>query len=315
MLAHWDAWNAKRSAKLTERIRKGIPDGFRGKVWPLLLGATKKRAADPDLYARTLRGAQEALANARVPSLSREAEDDPSGDATALDERAPIKVHDSILRDVDRTFPQHVLFRSRSGHMQTSLLKVLHAYSHLDPHVGYCQGMGVITGVLLCYLTEEDAFFALVSLMQDRPWLMHKLFGPKMTGASLLMDRFDEMFAKALPDLAGHFAEQGVVTAMFCSHWLITVFAYAFPFDVVLRVWDAFFREGYNVLFAASVATLSLCKDELLKKPFEEVLTYIRHVPESVETHQLMAETFRLLHRHGKVFDFASDELAGLAET
>ena len=36
---------------------------------------------------------------------------------------------------------------------------------------------------------------------------------------------------------------------MYCSHWFITIFAYALPFDHLLRVWDVFFLEGIKTVF------------------------------------------------------------------
>ncbi|EFB20267.1 hypothetical protein PANDA_011218, partial [Ailuropoda melanoleuca] len=39
--------------------------------------------------------------------------------------------------------------------------------------VGYCQGMSQIVGVLLMFLSEEDAFWALAQLMTTERHTMH----------------------------------------------------------------------------------------------------------------------------------------------
>lgn len=44
--------------------------------------------------------------------------------------------------------------------------------------VGYCQGMSQITALLLIYMTEEDAFWALVGLLSGQKHAMHGTHTP-----------------------------------------------------------------------------------------------------------------------------------------
>jgi hypothetical protein len=46
--------DGNKQDKVKERIRKGIPDALRGKVWPLLTGANDARTKQPELYQRLL---------------------------------------------------------------------------------------------------------------------------------------------------------------------------------------------------------------------------------------------------------------------
>lgn len=109
-----------------------------------------------------------------------------------------------IIRDISRTFPSHVFYQQRHGPGQRSLYNVLKAYSVYDRDVGYVQvwfwshflctllvmiegsmsqvfgilmsyhfchlyklqGMGFLAGLLLLYMSEEDAFWLLVALLK-----------------------------------------------------------------------------------------------------------------------------------------------------
>ena len=52
-----------------------------------------------------------------------------------------------------------------------------------NTEVGYCQGMSQIAALLLMYLNEEDAFWALSALLSDKEHGMH---GKKTILISLL---------------------------------------------------------------------------------------------------------------------------------
>ena len=47
------------------------------------------------------------------------------------------------------------------------------AYSVYNQEVGYCQGMSQVAALLLMYMDEEDAFWAMSSLMADTKYAMH----------------------------------------------------------------------------------------------------------------------------------------------
>ncbi|XP_038312031.1 uncharacterized protein LOC102156346 isoform X3 [Canis lupus familiaris] len=63
--------------------------------------------------------------------------------------------------------------RSSTFASAATLFHVLAAYSVYDTEVGYCQGMREITAILLMFLPEEDAFWALAQLMVDDRHAMH----------------------------------------------------------------------------------------------------------------------------------------------
>ena len=108
-----------------------------------------------------------------------------------------------IVRDLNRTFPGHIYYMQRHGPGQRSLYNVLKAYSVFDRSVGYVQGMGFITGVLLLYMCEEDAFWTLVALLKGA---VHKpMQGMYQEGLPLLQKylyQFDGLVGSFLPRLA-----------------------------------------------------------------------------------------------------------------
>lgn len=79
--------------------------------------------------------------------------------------------------DVNRTYRDHIMFREKYNLKQQELFNVLGAYSVYNSEIGYCQGMSQIAALLLMYLDEEDAFWALATLVSDKKFNMHgKIF-------------------------------------------------------------------------------------------------------------------------------------------
>jgi len=84
------------------------------------------------------------------------------------------------------------------------LFNVLKAYSVYDSKVGYCQGMGFITGLLLLYMSEEEAFWLLVTLMQSEQYMMRGFFEHGMPRLNQCFFVFETLLREHMPELSTH---------------------------------------------------------------------------------------------------------------
>lgn len=78
--------------------------------------------------------------------------------------------------DVNRTYREHINFRKRYNFKQQELFNILSAYSIYNLDIGYTQGMSQIAALLLMYLSEDEAFWALSTLISDSKYYMHGKF-------------------------------------------------------------------------------------------------------------------------------------------
>lgn len=245
MLKSWDKY--KNSEKLVRRIYKGIPLQLRGEVWCLLLDIPKIKEEKKDFYEKL-----KARARGLSPDIRQ------------------------IDLDVNRTYRDHVMFMNRYDVKQQALFHVLTAYSLYNTEVGYCQGMSQITALLLIYMNEEDAFWALVKLLSGQKHAMHGFFIPGFPKLMRFQEHHDRILKKMMPKLKQHLDTQEVYTSLYTMKWFFQCFLDRTPFTLTLRIWDIYILEGERVLPSMSYTVLKLHKKHLMKLSMEELVEFLQ---------------------------------------
>ena len=263
MMSQWEHFEQKYPGKIRQRIRKGIPNILRGHMWMSLTGAGVAKYHNANIYKECLYAPNSGL-------------------------------EETISRDISRTFPKHQQFRVTGGLGQRSLFQVLRAYSVYNPAIGYCQGMGYICALLLCYLNEEDAFWTMVSVMQKHQ--MEGLYQEGLPKLQLYHIVLEKLMRLHLPQIASHlFDNLSMLPSMFASKWLLTIFTYSFPLDVVVRVWDIFMSEGWTIVFKVSLALVNLLRNDIMRENnFENVLRMLEEYPLSVPGRTIISAALQI---------------------
>ncbi|ORX53490.1 RabGAP/TBC [Hesseltinella vesiculosa] len=226
-----------RCLQVRRYIRKGVPSHLRGQVWLHYSGAKSKMDANPGVYDKFLKRAQEM------------------GDTNEF--------ADLIERDLHRTFPDNIQFShiasaspKATGRMPNSpaaiqvLRRVLCTFSVYCPSIGYCQSLNFLVGMLLLFMKEEEAFWCLVTTVQNI--LPAGVYDVTMEGTSvdqtvlmmLVYERMPQFWYKLTSKTFWEAEQDGVsmpTITLVTSHWFLTLFINILPTETVLRVWDCFF--------------------------------------------------------------------------
>ncbi|ERF70501.1 hypothetical protein EPUS_07358 [Endocarpon pusillum Z07020] len=125
---------------------------------------------------------------------------------------------------------------------QDGLFNVCKAYALFDDGVGYPQGMNFIIMPLLFTMPEEEAFCLLVRLMNK--YGLRELFVQDMPGLHLHLYQFERLLEDLEPALYCHLNRRGVTPKLYATQWFLTLFAYRFPLQLVMRVFDLILSEG-----------------------------------------------------------------------
>lgn len=257
-------WNKKDTTdKLRKRVFKGIPNKLRSAAWQKLLRIDETIAANRGVYQKMLGFARQWSTEAR-----------------------------QIDKDVNRQFREHLQYRERYSLKQQSLFNVLTAYSMYNMELGYCQGMAGVAGILLMYMDEEQAFWALSTFMSDPKYAMHGLFIEGFPKLTRFLAHHDRILAKFLPKLHKHFAKHNLDAILYSLKWFFVIFVERvsqecvsknvhlipitlsqIPFSLCLRIWDIYMIEGERVVTAMAYTILRMHRNKLLKMKDMDLMT------------------------------------------
>ncbi|KAI5956510.1 hypothetical protein KGF54_000985 [Candida jiufengensis] len=260
-----------KSDKVKKLIRKGIPPEWRGNAWFYYAGGNEKMSNSNISYEQLVEATHE------------------------------IKNKDTeiIERDLFRTFPDNIYFNSSiiiefqnkpkinsstssfansttterdETELIKSLRRVLVAFAHYQPQIGYCQSLNFLAGLLLLFMNEEKSFWMLVILTER---IIPKVHSANLEGVHTDQGVLMLCVKEYIPDLwdilgtnfeGEKLKEDQILTrlppvTLVTSSWFMSLFVGILPIETVLRVWDILFYENSKTIFRISLTIFKLCLD------------------------------------------------------
>ncbi|RYO80717.1 hypothetical protein DL762_007522 [Monosporascus cannonballus] len=171
-----------------------------------------------------------------------------------------LKLERTIRKDMGTrtSFSKH----AAAAGLQEGLFGVCKAYALFDEGVGYAQGMNFLVMPLLFNMPEEEAFCILVRLMNHHK--LRDLFIQDMPGLHLRLYQFERLLEDLEPALYCHLHRRGISSHLYATQWFLTLFAYRFPLQLVLRIYDLIFSEGLEAILRFGVVLMQKNASTLL---------------------------------------------------
>lgn len=170
------------------------------------------------------------------------------------------KLEKAIRRDMgSRT--SYSKYTQAAG-LQDGLFGICKAYALFDEGVGYAQGINFIAMPLLFNLDQEEAFTLLVRLMSK--YDLRSMFTPEMTGLHLRLYQFERLLEEYDPAVYCHLRRRNVGPQLYATQWFLTLFAYRFPLQLVLRIYDLILSEGLTAILKFGIVLMQRNREALL---------------------------------------------------
>ncbi|PKY02647.1 Rab6 GTPase activator GAPCenA [Aspergillus campestris IBT 28561] len=289
------ALKGANSDDLNAAIKRGIPQTIRGVIWQVLAdsrnpgleelyrelvarGTDKERHHSINGTAHensTASSSRSSIRSERSPSVAHSVNGSPSPTREAdpekltkeqakkaKDEAAALqKLEKVIRRDLGARTSYSRYFVSQGN--QEGLFGLCKAYALYDEAVGYAQGMNFIAMPLLFNMDEVEAFTLLTKLMNQ--YGLREMFIQDMPGLHRALYLFERLLEDLEPALCCHLHRRGVNPQLYATQWFLTLFAYRFPLQLVLRIYDLIFEEGLeSTILKFALAIMRRNADTLL---------------------------------------------------
>uniref|UniRef100_A0A3Q0R3Z1 TBC1 domain family member 8B n=1 Tax=Amphilophus citrinellus TaxID=61819 RepID=A0A3Q0R3Z1_AMPCI len=211
-----------RTEKIQKLVAMGIPESLRGELWMIFSDASSDLESHQGYYTTLV---QKSMGQNNLAT-------------------------EEIERDLHRSLPDHPAFQNPTG--IAALRRVLTAYAHRNPKIGYCQSMNILASVLLLYAKEEDAFWLLVAVCER---MLPDYFNRRVIGAQVDQSVFEELIRERLPEMAEQIPDLSTLSSVSLS-WFLTLFLSVLPFHSAVCVVDCFFFHGIKAIFQLGLTVL-----------------------------------------------------------
>lgn len=169
------------------------------------------------------------------------------------------RVKDEIEKDINRSLPEHPAFQSKVG--QDALRRVLNAFAHKNPSIGYAQAMNLVVSHLLLSVNEEQSFLILCKIVEE---ILPEHYSKTLVGSVIHQRVFESFLRDYIPELDEHFAKLSLDLSTVTIPWFVALFLSIMPMDCAQIVLDFFFLEKEPFLFKLALGIFKVNKPLLL---------------------------------------------------
>ena len=170
------------------------------------------------------------------------------------------------------------------------LKSILVCLAYIFPKIEYCQGMHYIASFLYQILgyNEEETFYFMCGIELNTKY--HEIFEDNFETLKILLQVFEKILIINRPQIYFKFLDSHLITNMYFSTWLITLFTdcvYIFDKDnipkIIFFIIEKFIIEGWPTLFNLGFTILEYGYDKIMALEKDKLNSFVINILDNEE--------------------------------
>ncbi|CAG9311288.1 unnamed protein product [Blepharisma stoltei] len=189
----------------------------------------------------------------------------------------PIKLgynlHPEMIEEIQKDVYRGMLDKS------SEIEEVLVALCALNPDIGYCQGMQIVTHFLIGLIHNSHEVLGILLMLIKPPFFLGELWKDGFPRLRLAIFQLEFLLKLKLPELLSHFENIDINLDVIIAPWMLTVFTHFItqqnaPIKIVQSIWDFFLIRGWPALIMFCLSLFHLSYDVVIGASLEDTLDF-----------------------------------------
>jgi cytohesin/brefeldin A-inhibited guanine nucleotide-exchange protein len=266
--------------KFFEYWELGLPKFIRKKLWPIIIGNRAGITENlVEYYSKNIESLDfKQLNSLYLDYLQNKNERD---EIVFSEDIVMNQIINDILK-ITNTKYKLELYNIPPESFAHSLFKIIRIFTLYRQDIIYSKEIAYISTIFL--LNSENYYQALVNMVNfilDSPGI--KFIQKNEHFIKMRTSFFKNLISKYLPRLNKHFTKLEITPELYFNRWISSFFIKAFPYDVLLKLWDNYIVKGEVFLFEISLTILKIQENDCLGLAYGKIVSNLRNIPFKVK--------------------------------
>lgn len=242
LISNWNRY--KKDPTIKNLFYNGIPVEYRNKLWLLLI--KNKFCITKEYFEIQLAKAKKANKNYKIVY----------------------------------PFKKLGLYKPESP-LSEDLKDIITALLFSRPDLKNDECLSKLVGILLINLDKFQSFSSLVSIVLNKNLLCYYIDEKKNPDSIQEINQriqfFRQIFYLNLPELCSFLEMNDIFPESYFIQWTKSLFSSYFNIDMIMRVWDVYFCEGYKSLYLISIAIMKYFQNKIMNMEYEDIVDLLEN--------------------------------------
>ena len=267
--------------KFFEYWRLGLPKFIRKKIWPIIIG--NKGGITENLveyYSKIVEQLDFEKLNKLYNEYYNSSKTNYGRNEIIFSEDILMnQVINDILKIINIKYKNEINnLNMKIENFGSSLFRIIRIFTLYRQDIIYSKEIAYISTIFL--LNSENYYQALVNMVNfvlDSPGI--KFIQKNEEFISIRISFFKSLLDKYYPRLHKHLNKLDIKPELYFNKWISSFFIKAFPYEILLKLWDNYIIKGEVFLFEIALSALKLQENDCFELSSGKIIQNLNKIP------------------------------------